>query len=36
MAGIHAIIGIGEGFITAATLSLLARVRPDLLNLQKI
>ena len=36
MAGIHAVIGIGEGFITAATLSLLARVRPDLLNLQKI
>lgn len=36
MAGIHAIIGIGEGLITAATLSLLARVRPDLLNLQKI
>ena len=36
MAGIHAIIGIGEGFITTATLSLLARVRPDLLNLQKI
>ena len=36
MAGIHAIIGIGEGFITVATLSLLIKVRPDLLNLQKI
>ena len=36
MAGIHAVIGIGEGFITIATLSLLTRVRPDLLELQKI
>src|SRR3989338_4135856 len=36
MAGVHAIIGIGEGFITVATLSLLTRVRPDLLELQKI
>jgi cobalt/nickel transport system permease protein len=36
MTGIHAIIGIGEGLITVATLSLLSRVRPDLLQLQKI
>lgn len=36
MAGIHAIIGIGEGFITVATLSLLMKVRPDLLTLEKI
>ncbi len=36
MAGIHAIIGVGEGLITVATLSLLLRVRPDLLQLQKI
>ena len=36
MAGIHAMIGIGEGFITIATLSMLTRVRPDLLELQKI
>ena len=36
MAGIHAVIGIGEGFITIATLSMLTRVRPDLLELQKI
>ncbi len=36
MGGIHAVIGIGEGFITVATLSLLMRVRPDLLHLQKI
>ncbi|MCF6158795.1 MAG: cobalamin biosynthesis protein CbiM [wastewater metagenome] len=36
MAGVHAIIGIGEGLITVATLSLLMKVRPDLLKLQKI
>jgi len=36
MAGIHAIIGLGEGFITIATLSLLLKVRPDMLSLQKI
>lgn len=36
MAGIHAVIGIGEGFITVATLSLLLKVRPDMLSLQKI
>ena len=36
MAGIHAVIGIGEGLITIATLSLLTKVRPDLLTLQKI
>lgn len=36
MGGVHAVIGIGEGFITVATLSLLMRVRPDLLHLQKI
>ncbi|MBM4056597.1 MAG: cobalamin biosynthesis protein CbiM, partial [Planctomycetes bacterium] len=36
MAGIHAVTGIGEGFITVATLSLITRVRPDLLELQKI
>ena len=36
MTVIHAVIGIGEGFITVATLSLLSRVRPDLLQLQKI
>ncbi|HHT9106085.1 MAG TPA: energy-coupling factor ABC transporter permease [Candidatus Wujingus californicus] len=36
MTAIHALIGIGEGFITVAVLSLLTRVRPDLLQLQKI
>jgi len=36
MAGIHSIIGLGEGFITITTLSLLSRVRPDLLRLGKI
>lgn len=36
MAGIHAMIGIGEGLITVAALSLLSRVRPDLLQLPKL
>jgi cobalt/nickel transport system permease protein len=35
MAGIHAIIGIGEGFITAAVLALVLATRADLLELQK-
>jgi cobalt/nickel transport system permease protein len=30
MAGVHALIGIGEGLITAATVVTVARVRPDL------
>jgi cobalt/nickel transport system permease protein len=30
MAGIHALIGLGEGLITAATVSYVAKVRPDL------
>ncbi|MFN3533235.1 MAG: energy-coupling factor ABC transporter permease [Candidatus Brocadia sp.] len=36
MTGIHAVIGIGEGLITVATLSLLSRVRPDLLQLKRL
>ncbi len=36
MAGIHAIIGIGEGLITSAVLSLVLATRADLLELQKI
>jgi len=36
MAGIHALIGIGEGLITGAALSLVLVARPDLLQLQKI
>ena len=36
MAGFHALIGIGEGLITAAVLSLVLVTRPDLLELQKI
>lgn len=36
MAGFHALIGIGEGLITAAALSLIAQVRPDLLGLQRV
>jgi len=35
MAGIHALIGIGEGVITAAVLSLIMATRVDLLELQK-
>lgn len=30
MAGVHALIGIGEGLITAVTVATVARVRPDL------
>ena len=33
MAGIHALIGIGEGLITALILAAIARTRPDLLGL---
>lgn len=36
MAGIHALIGIGEGLITAAVLSLVLVTRADLLQLQRI
>ena len=36
MAGFHALIGIGEGLITGAALSLVLATRPDLLQLQKI
>jgi len=35
MVGIHALIGIGEGLITAAVLSLVLATRADLLELQK-
>ncbi len=35
MAGVHAVIGIGEGLITAAVLALVLAVRADLLELQK-
>jgi cobalt/nickel transport system permease protein len=35
MAGIHAVIGIGEGLITAAVLALVLATRADLLELQK-
>jgi cobalt/nickel transport system permease protein len=33
MAGVHAIIGIGEALITIGALALMARTRPDLLEL---
>jgi cobalt/nickel transport system permease protein len=36
MAGVHAIIGIGEGLITVAVLSLVMATRADLLKLQRI
>ena len=36
MAGFHALIGIGEGLITGAVLSLVLATRPDLLQLQRI
>ena len=36
MAGIHAIIGVGEGVITVMVLSLVLSTRADLLQLQKI
>ncbi|MBA7649723.1 hypothetical protein ES703_57521 [subsurface metagenome] len=36
MAGVHALIGIGEGFITGAVLSLVLATRADLLQLQKV
>ena len=36
MAGIHALIGIGEGLITGAALSLVLVTRADLLQLQKV
>jgi len=36
MAGLHALIGIGEGLITGAALSLVLATRTDLLQLQKI
>jgi cobalt/nickel transport system permease protein len=36
MAGFHALIGIGEGLITAAVLSLVLETRADLLQLQRI
>jgi len=35
MVGVHALIGIGEGVITAAVLSLIMATRADLLELQK-
>jgi cobalt/nickel transport system permease protein len=36
MAGFHALIGIGEGLITGAVLSLVLATRADLLQLQRI
>jgi cobalt/nickel transport system permease protein len=36
MAGFHAIIGIGEGFITMAAISLVITARADLLQLKRI
>jgi len=36
MAGVHALIGIGEGLITAAALGFVTATRADLLELQKV
>jgi len=36
MAGVHALIGIGEGLITAAVLSFIQATRPDVLALPKV
>jgi cobalt/nickel transport system permease protein len=36
MTGVHGLIGIGEGLITVAVLSLVFKVRPDLLESKKI
>ncbi|UCD85880.1 MAG: cobalt transporter CbiM [Deltaproteobacteria bacterium] len=36
MAGVHGLIGIGEGLITVAVLSLILKARPDLLETEKI
>ncbi|MFH1663032.1 MAG: energy-coupling factor ABC transporter permease [Chloroflexota bacterium] len=36
MAGVHALIGIGEGFVTVAVLSLVMSTRADLLRLQRV
>ncbi len=36
MAGVHALIGIGEGLVTGAVLSLVLATRADLLQLQHI
>jgi cobalt/nickel transport system permease protein len=36
MAGVHALIGVGEGLITLAVLSFVAATRRDLLELQKV
>jgi ABC-type Co2+ transport system permease subunit len=36
MAGVHTLIGIGEGLITAAVLAFVTATRADLLELQKV
>jgi len=36
MGSVHALIGIGEGLITAAVLTFLLGVRPDLVQLQAV
>jgi cobalt/nickel transport system permease protein len=36
MAGIHALIGIGEALITVGVIALVKKVRPDLLSIEKV
>ena len=36
MAGVHALIGIGEGIITVLVLGFISKTRPDLLGMEKV
>ncbi len=36
MAGVHAVIGVGEGVVTVLVLESVARLRPDLLRLKRV
>ncbi len=36
MAGVHSLIGIGEGLITVLVLSFINKIRPDLMDIEKI
>ncbi len=36
MAGIHSLIGIGEGIITCLVLGFISKIRPDLIDIEKI
>jgi cobalt/nickel transport system permease protein len=36
MAGVHALIGIGEALITVGIITLVKKVRPDLMSIEKV